>query len=357
MPPGLPSDLLRRRPDLREAEQNLIAANAEVGVANADFFPRISLTGAFGGVAPQISQLFPAGRTWTIGGGLLTPVFQGRRLREQYRAAVARWEQARVQYEQSVTNAFSEVSTALVAYQKYAEVERERAREVAAYREAVRLVEPALRGRPLGLPRGAAGPAAALPGRDPARPGALQPPGDPGPALPGPGRRLAARRSAVDGAQPTGSTAMKDDPVIRLFLQTAQAIEERLETALEGVELSVAKYSALKQLALADEPLSFSELAARLVCVRSNVSQLVDRLEADGLVRRVEDPKDRRCMRADLTGLGRERQAAGAERMETVRGGIVEILSEVDRGVLERALEKLRGSGPAGGGDPRSAKG
>jgi multidrug efflux system outer membrane protein len=81
----------------------------------------------------------PAGRTWTIGGGLLTPVFQGRRLREQYRAAVARWEQARVLYEQSVTNAFGEVSTTLVAYQKYAEVERERAREVNAYREAFRL--------------------------------------------------------------------------------------------------------------------------------------------------------------------------------------------------------------------------
>ena len=139
VPPGLPSDLLRRRPDLREAEQNLIAANAEVGVANADFFPSISLTGAFGGVAPQISQLFPAGRTWTIGGGLLTPVFQGRRLREQYRAAVARWEQARVIYERSVTNAFGEVSTALVAYQKFAEVERERTREVNAYREAFRL--------------------------------------------------------------------------------------------------------------------------------------------------------------------------------------------------------------------------
>ncbi len=61
-------------------------------------------------------------------------------------------------------------------------------------------------------------------------------------------------------------------------------------------------------------------------------------------------------MRADLTDLGRERQAASAERMETVRGGIVAILSEVDRDVLERALEKLRGSSPPGG-DPRSAKG
>jgi multidrug efflux system outer membrane protein len=139
VPPGLPSDLLERRPDLREAEQNLIAANAEVGVADADFFPRISLTGAFGGVAPQIGEIFPAGRTWTIGGGLLTPVFQGRRLREQHGAAVARWEQAKARYEQSVANAFSEVSTTLVAYQKFAEAEKERVREVAAYREAVRL--------------------------------------------------------------------------------------------------------------------------------------------------------------------------------------------------------------------------
>jgi len=141
---------------------------------------------------------------------------------------------------------------------------------------------------------------------------------------------------------------MKDDPVIRLFLQTAQAIEERLEAALVGVDLSVAKYSALKQLAAVDEPLSLSDMAARLVCVRSNVSQLVDRLEADGLVRRVEDPKDRRCVRAALTDLGRERQAAGAQRLESVRGEIVEVLSEVDRGALERALERLQ---------PRSANG
>ena len=133
-----------------------------------------------------------------------------------------------------------------------------------------------------------------------------------------------------------------DDPTIRLFLQTAQAIEERLETALEAVELSVPKYSALKQLALAAEPLSLGEMATRLVCVRSNISQLVDRLETDGLVRRVEDPRDRRCVRAALTELGRERQAAGAQRLDTVRDGILEVLSEVDRGALERALAKLR---------------
>ena len=78
--------------------------------------------------------------------------------------------------------------------------------------------------------------------------------------------------------------------------------------------------------------------------MRSNVSQLVDRLEADGLVQRVEDPKDRRCVRAALTDLGRERQAAGAKSLETVREEIVEILSEVDRGALERALERLHRS-------------
>jgi len=139
VPTGLPSDLLQRRPDLRQSEQNLVAANANVGVANADFFPRISLTGILGNVSPQVSQLFPAGRTWTIGGGLLSPLFQGRRLREQYRAAEARWEQAKLEYEQSVTNAFSEVSTALVAYQKLADVERQRARAVAADRQAAQI--------------------------------------------------------------------------------------------------------------------------------------------------------------------------------------------------------------------------
>src|SRR6185312_4029728 len=134
VPPGLPSDLLQRRPDLRQSEQSLIAANANVGIANADFLP-----GMLGTVSPQISQLFPAGRTWTIGGGLLSPLFQGRRLREEYRAAEARWEQARVLYEQSVTNAFNEVSTALVAYQKLAEVEKQRARAVAADRQAAQI--------------------------------------------------------------------------------------------------------------------------------------------------------------------------------------------------------------------------
>lgn len=139
IPAGLPSDLLQRRPDLRAAEQQLVAANAEVGVAVANFFPSISLTGAFGGVAPQVSNFFSDGKAWSIGGGLLTPVFQGKRLTEERRAAEARWEQAKVQYEASVTNAFIEVSTVLAAYQKLAEVEEELARATASYREAVNL--------------------------------------------------------------------------------------------------------------------------------------------------------------------------------------------------------------------------
>ncbi len=138
IPAGLPSDLLERRPDLRQAEQELVAANAGVGLAVADYFPRVSLTGFFGGIAPEVSELFGDGETWSAGGGLLSPVFQGRRLANQHRAALARWEQAKVAYEKSVANAFAEVSTALVAYQKLAAVESEQARAVAGFEEAVR---------------------------------------------------------------------------------------------------------------------------------------------------------------------------------------------------------------------------
>jgi len=139
VPAGLPADLLRRRPDLRQAEQDLVAANANVGVAVANFYPTISLTGAFGGVAPELAGLFGAGRAWSLGGGLLSPVLQGRRLTAQHRVAVAQWEEAKVQYERSVNNAFAEVATALVAYQKLAGVESEQARAVTVNREAVRL--------------------------------------------------------------------------------------------------------------------------------------------------------------------------------------------------------------------------
>jgi DNA-binding MarR family transcriptional regulator len=130
--------------------------------------------------------------------------------------------------------------------------------------------------------------------------------------------------------------------MMSLFLQTAAAIERRLDGVLEEVDLSTPKYSALTKLAEAGEPLALSELAARLTCVRSNITQLVDRLEADGLVRRVEDPKDRRCVRAALTPLGEERQAAGLVRVKELRAVVSEKLEGIEEEALERALAALR---------------
>ena len=139
VPPGLPSDLLQRRPDLRQSEQELVAANAQVGVAMANFFPTISLTAALGGVSPEVSNLFTAGKTWSIAAGLVGPLFQGLRLKNQYDARLAQWEQSKAQYEQAVTSAFGEVSSAIVANQKLAEAEAQQARTVSAYQTAVRL--------------------------------------------------------------------------------------------------------------------------------------------------------------------------------------------------------------------------
>ncbi|HET9387409.1 MAG TPA: efflux transporter outer membrane subunit [Gemmatimonadales bacterium] len=139
VPPGLPSSLLERRPDIRQAEQILVAANANVGVAKAAFFPRLSLTGLFGSVSPDLGSLFSDGNTWSIGAGLLGPLFQGGRIKRGHEAAVAQWEQARVQYEAAVANAFVEVSNALVDRSKLAQTEMLRAQAVAAHLEAVRL--------------------------------------------------------------------------------------------------------------------------------------------------------------------------------------------------------------------------
>jgi outer membrane protein, multidrug efflux system len=139
IPAGLPSALLLRRPDVRAAEQSLVAANAGVGVARAAFYPTLSITGMFGGLSPSLHDLFAAGRTWSIGAGLLGPLFAGGGLRSQERAARAQFDQALVLYEQSVTRALGEVSSNLVAIEKLAEEEAERDRAVNAARESVRL--------------------------------------------------------------------------------------------------------------------------------------------------------------------------------------------------------------------------
>jgi len=139
-----------------------------------------------------------------------------------------------------------------------------------------------------------------------------------------------------------GATATVAPPHFTLsILHAAQAIGDQLEEALSGVGLSMAKQSALTQLAQAGEPLTLSELAARLSCVRSNITQLVDRLEADGLVRRVDDPADRRSVRAELTSLGLEKQALGAIEIERIQGELASRISSDDLASLKSALEAL----------------
>ena len=139
VPAGLPSDLLKRRPDILQAEQQLVAANAEVGVATANFFPSISLTGLFGGVSADASNLFGTGKTWSIAAGLVGPLFQGGRLRAEYEVSVARWEQAKAQYEQTVTGAFAETTTVLYAREKLDASIVQLNRTVRDYQEMVRL--------------------------------------------------------------------------------------------------------------------------------------------------------------------------------------------------------------------------
>ena len=139
IPPGLPSALLERRPDVRQAEEQLIAANAGIGVAKANYFPTLSLTGFFGNVSPELGEIFSNGKTWSVESTLLGPIFAAGRIKKNYQAAQARYEQARVGYEAAVTNSFSEVSHALVDRAKLVETEHQRSRTVNAYQEAVRL--------------------------------------------------------------------------------------------------------------------------------------------------------------------------------------------------------------------------
>jgi multidrug efflux system outer membrane protein len=134
---GLPSDLLERRPDLREAEQNLVAANAQVGVAKANLFPSITLTAAGGSVSSALSSLFsgPA-RTWSVGGELMQPLLNSQRNLYQLELADAQKRQALLQYQKSVQTAFQEVSDALIARQQDADVQAAQEAQVDAQRRA-----------------------------------------------------------------------------------------------------------------------------------------------------------------------------------------------------------------------------
>ncbi|MBX3746963.1 MAG: efflux transporter outer membrane subunit [Verrucomicrobiae bacterium] len=123
IPAGLPSELLERRPDIRAAEQGLVGANADVGQARAAYYPQVVLTGVYGQQSVALSTLFegPA-RFWQFGPSVTVPVFTGGRLRSASRAALARYEAALSEYQQTVQNAFREVSDGLVACARQREI-------------------------------------------------------------------------------------------------------------------------------------------------------------------------------------------------------------------------------------------
>ncbi|HMP84112.1 MAG TPA: efflux transporter outer membrane subunit [Verrucomicrobiota bacterium] len=119
VPAGLPSDLLQRRPDIRGAENELVAANADIGQAKAAFFPQVTLTGMFGYQTTALSELFTgSAEMWQFGPAVTMPLFTGGRLKAEYKFAKARFDEALAQYQRTVQNAFREVSDALIAYQR-----------------------------------------------------------------------------------------------------------------------------------------------------------------------------------------------------------------------------------------------
>jgi multidrug efflux system outer membrane protein len=137
VPPGLPSALLERRPDVKQAEYALMAANAQVGVATALLFPQLSLTGSAGYGSAELSDLLKADSLlWNLAAGLTAPIFQGGRLRRNVEANQARWEQAKAQYEKAAIAAFGDAANALEAYRRTQEEREAQERNVAALRQA-----------------------------------------------------------------------------------------------------------------------------------------------------------------------------------------------------------------------------
>jgi multidrug efflux system outer membrane protein len=133
VPAGLPSTLLDRRPDIRAAEQALVAANANIGVAKAAYFPQISLSGALGGQSTRLANLFsgPNG-AWSFVPQVTQPIFAGGRLKSTVRLAEAERDSAQIAYQRSIQTAFREISDALIAHQRTHESRFEQERLVAA---------------------------------------------------------------------------------------------------------------------------------------------------------------------------------------------------------------------------------
>jgi multidrug efflux system outer membrane protein len=127
VPAGLPTSLLERRPDVMQAEQLLVAANADIGAAKALFYPTISLTGFLGGVSGDLTSFLGGdGGVWSVGAGLLQPVFQAGRLRRNVEVMRARYDEALAMYQKAALNGYREVADSLVTIQKLAVARTER---------------------------------------------------------------------------------------------------------------------------------------------------------------------------------------------------------------------------------------
>ena len=140
IPAGLPSDLLERRPDVAQAERLMAASNARIGVAKAAFFPSIQLTGSAGFQSTDLASLFKwENRMWAIGSGLFTPIFEGGRIRANYEASKAQYEQAVATYRQQVLVAFRDVEDALAGIRVLADQAQAQARAVTSARRTTEL--------------------------------------------------------------------------------------------------------------------------------------------------------------------------------------------------------------------------
>src|SRR5260370_29166761 len=140
VPTGLPSALLERRPDVRAAEQALIAANAQIGVAKAAYFPQITLSGLIGGQSSQLASFF-SGRNdaWLFGPQVTQPIFYAGRLGSNLKVSEAARQSSLTQYRKAIITAFSDVSNALIAYQRVRERRVQEELLVAAVAERKRL--------------------------------------------------------------------------------------------------------------------------------------------------------------------------------------------------------------------------
>jgi multidrug efflux system outer membrane protein len=147
VPAGIPSQLLERRPDIRQAEAELMAANAQIGVARAAYFPQITLTANSGFQSSALTSLFtgPAGM-WNFGGSLAQPIFTGGRLRSNVRLSEARQKEMVLTYQQTIQQAFRGVSDSLIAYQKNREFREHQEQLVISAQDAAELSQVRYRG-------------------------------------------------------------------------------------------------------------------------------------------------------------------------------------------------------------------